>query len=88
MKFQNTIEKIRFEVGSHLMQLLFKQEGLLEKLKILKDYFLLGDGQFFQIFVEESQSLMILPPNKNTEQAENEINHFPYANTKVRLGYD
>ena len=67
------------------MKMLFEREKLLDKLKTMKNYFLLGDGQFFQIFAEEASSLMALPPTAN---AENEVNHFPYATTKLRLGYD
>lgn len=67
------------------MSLLLKKEKLIDNLKILNDYYLLGDGQFFQIFAEESQKLMSLP---RTKKAENEINHYSFLNAKLRLNYD
>jgi len=49
----------------------------------MKDFFLLANGEFYQFFVEESRSLMSLPP---TAKADHEINFGPYLQTKNILG--
>ena len=59
------------------MDLIIKDQKLVDHLRNLKNYYLLGKGEFFQIFVEESRSLMKLPPTVN---AENEINGIVYQN--------
>jgi hypothetical protein len=56
---------------------------LLSHLQIMKDFFLLANGEFYHFFVEESRSLMSLPP---TAKADYEINLGPYMQTKVILG--
>ena len=61
------------------MDLIVRQEKLLDHLKNLKNYYLLGKGEFFQIFIEEARNLMKLPPTSN---AENEINGIVHQNVK------
>lgn len=49
----------------------------------MKDFFLLANGEFYQLFVEESRNLMALPPSS---KADIEINQGPYLQTKNLLG--
>jgi gamma-tubulin complex component 4 len=78
-KIQNTIEKIRFEIAQKLMQLILKEEKLLDHLQLLKQYYFVDKGEFYQIFIEESRNIMKLPPNANTEY---DINGIAYQNVK------
>jgi gamma-tubulin complex component 4 len=53
-----------------MMQLVVVHADLIGHLKALKDYFLLAKGDFFQCFLEESRSLMRLPPRPPTAEAD------------------
>ena len=70
---KNIIEKLRFEVGSELLDLLLKKEDFLHHLTNLKTYYFLDQGLFFQLFFEEAKQLMQLPPKTNSESDLNNI---------------
>ena len=63
-----------------MMDLILKEEKLMDHLKNLKDYYFLGRGEFYQIFIEESKNIMKLPPTSN---AESEINGVAYQNVNL-----
>ena len=56
------IEEIRECVANRLWHLIVVQSQLVNNLIAAKDYFLLGKGEFFQLFIEESRELMMLAP--------------------------
>lgn len=68
--FECAVDSIRTIAATHLWQLVVVHADLNGHLKALKDYFLLAKGDFFQCFLEESRSLMRLPPRPSTAEAD------------------
>ena len=81
-KFQDGIEAVRAEVGKEFLKIFLTQENIEEHLKYLKDYYLMGKGDFFQIFIEECTSIFKLPPNKYSE---NDLNNMILPAVLMRL---
>lgn len=77
--FSKVITIIGDCVAKKLWNLVVVKGDLLSHLQTMKDFFLLGNGEFFHFFVEESRSLMALPP---TAKADYEINLGPFMQTK------
>ena len=44
-----------------------EEADLIGQLSTLKDYFLLGRGELFLAFIDQSQTLLNTPPMKHTE---------------------
>jgi gamma-tubulin complex component 4 len=65
--FSRIIEEIRECIASRLLHLVVVKASLLDHLKAIKDYFLLAKGEFYQTFLEEARSIMILPPQSSSE---------------------
>lgn len=65
--FSRIIEEIREFIASRLLHLVVVKASLLDHLKAIKDYFLLAKGEFYQTFLEEARSIMILPPQSSSE---------------------
>lgn len=61
------IEEIRQCVASRLWHFVIIQQNCLADIGAAKDYFLLGKGEFFQSFIEESRALMQLSPQSTAE---------------------
>jgi gamma-tubulin complex component 4 len=61
------------------------QQNCIADLTAAKDYFLLGKGEFFQTFIEESRSLMMLSPQST---AEYDLNAGPLQQTTLKLQLD
>lgn len=68
--FESAVDSIRTIAATHLWQLVVVHADLIGHLKALKEYFLLAKGDFFQCFLEESRSLMRLPPRPSTAEAD------------------
>ncbi|KAI5078166.1 hypothetical protein GOP47_0007990, partial [Adiantum capillus-veneris] len=84
--FEGAMDSIRTIAATHLWQLVVVHADLMGHLKALKDYFLLAKGDFFQCFLEESRSLMRLPPRPATAEADLKI---PFQQAAVKtLGDD
>lgn len=81
--FSKVIQTIGDCVAKKLWNLVVVKADLLTHLQTMKDFFLLANGEFYHFFVEESRSLMSLPP---TAKADFEINYGPYMQTKNILG--
>ncbi|KAH6555105.1 hypothetical protein KP509_1Z281100 [Ceratopteris richardii] len=79
--FEVAIDSIRTIAATHLWQLVVVHADLMGHLKALKDYFLLAKGDFFQCFLEESRSLMRLPPRPATAEADLKI---PFQQAAVK----
>ncbi|CAM6075957.1 unnamed protein product [Sphagnum tenellum] len=82
MSFERAVDSIRATAATHLWQLVVVHADLIGHLKALKDYFLLAKGDFFQCFLEESRSLMRLPPRPPTAEADLKV-PFQQAATKT-----
>ena len=65
-----------------MMDLILKEEKLVDHLKILRNYYFLDKGEFYQIFIEESRNIMKLPP---TSSAEQEINGVAFQNVNNKI---
>ncbi|EFJ37238.1 hypothetical protein SELMODRAFT_77770 [Selaginella moellendorffii] len=70
LSFERSIDSIRTIAATHLWKLVVVHADLVGHLKAFKDYFLLAKGDFFQCFLEESRSLMKLPPRPSTAEAD------------------
>jgi gamma-tubulin complex component 4 len=67
LSFECVIEKIRYTVAKQLWDLVVYGGDLLGHLKAFKNYLLLNKGDFYHCFINESRSLMQLPPKANAE---------------------
>ena len=82
---QRIIEEIRECIASRLWHLVVVKADLIEHLRSIKDYFLLAKGEFYQTFLEESRSIMSLPPQNS---AEYDINIGPLQQTIIKLSLE
>ena len=54
-------------VLQHLWQMLVQDADLLSHLRIIKDFYLLGRGELYLAFIDQSQHLLRVPATANTE---------------------
>uniref|UniRef100_A0A4W4GM29 Gamma-tubulin complex component n=1 Tax=Electrophorus electricus TaxID=8005 RepID=A0A4W4GM29_ELEEL len=55
--FENVIDAIRSTVAEHLWTLMVEESDLLGQLKIIKDFYLLGRGELYQVFIDLAQHI-------------------------------
>ncbi|XP_069138118.1 gamma-tubulin complex component 4-like [Argopecten irradians] len=67
MMFESMVDKIRTYVAEHLWSLVVKDSDLLSHLKIIKDFYLLGRGELFLAFIDQTQTMLRAPPMGTTE---------------------
>lgn len=79
------LQHIQHCLASHLWTLIVSKADLPVHLKAMKDFFLLARGEFYQVFIEESMSLMALPPSN---RAGRDINDGPFAAASVKCGLE
>ncbi|XP_057828040.2 gamma-tubulin complex component 4 [Cryptomeria japonica] len=79
--FEYAVDSIRTIAAAHLWQLVVVHADLNGHLKALKDYFLLAKGDFFQCFLEESRSLMRLPPRPGSAETDLKV---PFQQAAVK----
>ncbi|KAK5622990.1 Gamma-tubulin complex component 4 [Crenichthys baileyi] len=84
--FENVIDGIRSTVAEHLWTLMVEEADLLEQLKIIKDFYLLGRGELYQVFIDLAQHMLKAPPTAVTEHDVNVA--FQQAAHKVLLDDD
>ncbi|KAI1889751.1 hypothetical protein AGOR_G00166160 [Albula goreensis] len=84
--FENLIDGIRSTVAEHLWTLMVEESDLLGQLKIIKDFYLLGRGELFQVFIDHAQHMLKTPPTAVTEHDVNVA--FQQAAHKVLLDDD
>uniref|UniRef100_A0A1A7Z8E3 Gamma-tubulin complex component n=1 Tax=Nothobranchius furzeri TaxID=105023 RepID=A0A1A7Z8E3_NOTFU len=68
--FENLIDRIRSTVAEHLWTLMVEEANLLEQLKIVKDFYLLGRGELYQVFIDLAQHMLKTPPTAVTEHGD------------------
>uniref|UniRef100_A0AAZ3S5P9 Gamma-tubulin complex component n=1 Tax=Oncorhynchus tshawytscha TaxID=74940 RepID=A0AAZ3S5P9_ONCTS len=84
--FENLIDGIRSTVAEHLWTLMVEESDLLGQLKIIKDFYLLGRGELYQVFIDHAQHMLKTPPTAVTEHDVNVA--FQQAAHKVLLDDD
>ncbi|XP_078539445.1 gamma-tubulin complex component 4 [Lissotriton helveticus] len=84
--FESVIDRIRSTVAEHLWKLMVEESDLLGQLKIIKDFYLLGRGELFQVFIDIAQQMLKTPPTSVTEHDVNVA--FQLAAHKVLLDDD
>jgi gamma-tubulin complex component 4 len=84
LNFQIAIEKIRAHVASKFLKLFTSLENIKENLLDLRNYYLLGKGEFYHVFIEESEQLFKFPPSR---YASSDVNSKVFSNSLVRLNW-
>lgn len=84
LNFQTVIEKIRVYIAERFLRLFMEKENIIDHLHTLRNYFLLGKGEFFRIFVDECEKIFSSEP---TENAESDINNKIFQNSLIRLNW-
>ncbi|XP_071096786.1 gamma-tubulin complex component 4-like [Haliotis cracherodii] len=67
MQFESLIDKIRTYVAEHLWVLIVQDSGLMNQIRIMKDFYLLGRGELYLAFIDQAQLLLKAPPTGTTE---------------------
>lgn len=67
IEFESMVDEVKSTVTQHLWQLLVEESDLLGQLHVLKDYFLLGRGELFLVFIDLADNLLKEPVADNTE---------------------
>ena len=65
--FEMCIDKIRRVVAKELWKLCVEQGQLVSYFNMVKDFFLLGRGELFLVFIDEANSLLRNPPSRVTQ---------------------
>lgn len=85
-KLQSCLDKIRSTVAKDLWDICVVQAKLVSHLTMLKDFFLLGYGELYMVFLEEVGNIMSRPISKMTEYDVNRA--FMRSAVKVQLEED
>ncbi|XP_039271467.2 gamma-tubulin complex component 4-like [Styela clava] len=85
-EFESRLNKIRSTVARELWDLCVVKAKLVSHFMMLKDYYLLGLGELYLVFLEESAIVMRKPPTKTTEHDVNQA--FLRSAIKVQLEED
>lgn len=83
---ESRLDKIRLTVAKELWELCVVKAKLVSHLMMLKDFYLLGLGELFLVFVEEAAIVMRKPATKTTEHDVNQA--FLRSAVKVQLEED
>ena len=59
---------MRYDIATELLELMLKRENLVENLENLKNFYLMSKGEFYQVFIEESLTILKFMPKKDSEQ--------------------
>jgi gamma-tubulin complex component 4 len=86
LQLAQVLERQRKVMAHKLWNLVVVESMLTSNLAALKNYFLLGKGEFFHEFLAESKDLMALPAMQ--KNSEDEINAGPFAQAVSVLGLD
>ncbi|XP_061164050.1 gamma-tubulin complex component 4-like isoform X1 [Saccostrea echinata] len=83
MAFESLIDSIRTHVAEHLYILVVEDANLASELRIIKDFFLLGRGELFLAFIDQTQTLLRGPPVNTTEHDVNMAFHQAARNVLI-----
>lgn len=84
LNFQVAIEKVRAHVATQFLKLFLDVGNIRDHLLNLRNYYLLGKGEFYHIFIEESEQLFQFPPSR---YASHDINNKIFQNSLIRLNW-
>ncbi|XP_054711402.1 gamma-tubulin complex component 4-like [Uloborus diversus] len=73
LSFETTIDGIRKCAAEHLWQLIVKKANVIDHLKIMKDFYLLGRGELFLSFIDKASNLLRMPVTTTAESDVNKI---------------
>jgi gamma-tubulin complex component 4 len=85
MKVEFEVDRIRSKVSRYLWDLVVLKSDLQGHLLALKDFYLLGRGEFFQCFLDEAAVMMSRPPGP---RAARDIHKGPFQTAATKLGLD
>ncbi|KAL4434808.1 hypothetical protein ABPG77_005335 [Micractinium sp. CCAP 211/92] len=69
-QFDHCIESMRAKVSSLLWDLVQHRCDLMGQFEAVRSYFLLGKGDFYQLFLDEARALLAGEPKPNTAEAD------------------
>lgn len=84
LNFQICVEKIRAHIAEKFLKLFTKNAEIKLHLENLKNYYLLGKGEFYQVFIEEGQEMFKNNPDKFSK---NDLNYRVFQSTLMRLNW-
>jgi gamma-tubulin complex component 4 len=82
LQFQAMAERVRVHMAEKFLKLIILNEDIENHLLNLRNYYLLGKGEFYQIFIEECGPLF---KNRPTKFSEHDVNSRAFQNTIIRL---
>ncbi|KAK7116694.1 gamma-tubulin complex component 4-like [Littorina saxatilis] len=65
--FEALVDKIRSHVAEHLWVMVVQEADLTGQLRVMKDFFLLGRGELYLAFIDQTRHLLKGPPASSTE---------------------
>ncbi|KAK0055312.1 gamma-tubulin complex component 4 [Biomphalaria pfeifferi] len=84
--FETIIDKIRTHAAEYLWVLVVEKAELINQLRIMKDFFLLGRGELYLAFIDQAQHLLRTPVSLTTELDVNRA--FQHAARNVLIDND
>ncbi|XP_058057258.1 gamma-tubulin complex component 4 homolog [Anopheles bellator] len=88
-KFEHLVEEIKEQVTKHLSVIVIEEADLVRQLRLMKDFFLLGRGELFFEFLEQTQSLKLLIGREITDGTTRDLNRaLQLAATSLNVGED
>ncbi|GFT96480.1 gamma-tubulin complex component 4 [Nephila pilipes] len=75
LSFETTIDEIRRCAAERLWQVIVKQANVVNHLKIMKDFYLLGRGELFLNFINEANQLLRMPVTTTAESEASKLFH-------------
>jgi len=75
-------------IAKALWKLVMRDAKLVEHLNIVRQFLLLGRGEFFRSFIERSRNLMSSPPRPSIEHAENTVRAGAWREASIESGID
>ena len=65
--FERFVDSVRETVSRHLHSLILEKSDLKNELQLIRDLYLLGRGELFQVFIEEADRFLKQPPTAATQ---------------------
>ena len=70
--FERFVDSVRLTVSKHLHSLILEKSDLKNELQLVRDLFLLGRGELFQVFIDEADRFLKNSPTAATQHDVNE----------------
>mmetsp|Transcript_7200 Transcript_7200/g.12860 ORF Transcript_7200/g.12860 Transcript_7200/m.12860 type:complete len:840 (+) Transcript_7200:124-2643(+) len=82
------VDELYVDVAFWLQDLVVRQSKLMERLDFVRDFFLLGRGEFYTSFLDIGQDLLGSSPRTSMAQAEAAVNNGPWREAAIQSGFD